>query len=56
MAQMQNDIGEEFHFELDTILSTYCGHTIFSLFIENFEVYRQVLIDIERHEFEKEEN
>ena len=34
---------EDFYIEQNTILSTYYGHTIFSIFIESFKVYQQVL-------------
>ena len=35
--------GEDMYLELSTILATYAGHTIFSLFIEEDEVYKQIL-------------
>ena len=56
LAQMQLDIAEDCYFELDTILSTYAGHTIFSLFIEEPEFFKQVYSQFCKHEIEKEEN
>ena len=34
---------EDFKIEIDTILATYFGHTIFSLFVRNLKVYRKIL-------------
>ena len=48
--------GEEYYIELDTILSTYEGHTIFSIFLEKPEVYQQILNQLRELEFEGELN
>ena len=48
--------GEDMYLELSTILATYAGHTIFSLFIEEDEVYKQILKQFKEQEFEKEVN
>ena len=41
---------------MNTILATYAGHTIFSLYIEEPEVYKQILKQFQQGEFEKEQN
>ena len=56
LAQLMIRRGEEMLFELDTTLSTYNGHTIFSIFIEEPEVYKQILRQYEMLEFPPEEN
>lgn len=42
--------------DLETILCTYQGHTIFSIFQENIEVYDQIVSQINHQEFEEEED
>ena len=46
--------GEDIYLEMNTILATYAGHTIFSLYIEEPEVYKQILKQFQQGEFEKE--
>ena len=43
LAQEKLKRDEEISFELNTILATYAGHTIFSLYIEEPLVYKQIL-------------
>jgi hypothetical protein len=42
---------EEFYIETSTILSTYAGHTIFSLFLEHDQVYEQILQQFKEQDF-----
>ena len=54
LAQIKLKRGEDFFLELNTILATYAGHTIFSLFIEEPLVYKQILKQFNRAEFNQE--
>ena len=45
---------EDFSFDDETILATYEGHTIFSIFLYKMEVYEKILESIEKREFEEE--
>ena len=42
---------EEFYIETSTVLSTYAGHTIFSLFLEHDQVYEQILQQFKEQDF-----
>ena len=39
---------------MDTILATYEGHTIFSIYLYQFEVYQKILSQLNEIEFEDE--
>ena len=47
---------EEFSFNDETILGTYEGHTIFSIFINRMEAYEKILEQLSEREFEDEIN
>jgi len=47
---------EDFYIETSTILSTYQGHTIFSLFMQQPEVYEQIYTQFAAMEHEEELN
>ena len=44
------------YIDLDTILSTYEGHTIFSIFQHYYEVYEKIAKQLKEQEFEYEIN
>ena len=48
--------GDDFYINEDTILSTYEGHTIFSIFLEKAKVYDQIISQFKEGEFDDELN
>ena len=42
--------------DLETILSTYEGHTIFSIFWDSMSIYEQILNQLKETEFLEQEN
>ena len=45
---------DDFFIDETTILSTYQGHTIFSIFLHKMEVYEQILTQLNAQEYEDE--
>ena len=55
-VRLQLNKEDDFSIDEDTILSTYQGHTIFSIFLQRFEVYEQILSQLEEKKYEDELN
>ena len=51
---LSND--KDFFIEQDTILSTYEGHTIFSVFLEKLKVFEEILSKFKGSKYEDEQN
>ena len=47
---------EEFNFNNETIVATYEGHTIFSIFLYRVQAYEKILDQLKGQEFEDEFN
>ena len=47
---------KDFYIDEETLLSTYEGHTIFSIYLQKHEVYEQILFQLKKSEFEDELN
>ena len=56
LKQIQTSIEkeEDYFIDEDTILSTYEGHTIFSIFLYKFDVFRKIMKQLSKVKMEDE--
>ena len=47
---------EDFSFNDESIVATYEGHTIFSIFLHKLQAYEKILDQLKNHEYEDELN